>query len=80
MTESEISLCDQNYMGSFPERSITAENDSGKEYKKSFELASREERVALLKAGFTGKDIESEYLRRNLIVIIGINWHDLRSK
>jgi hypothetical protein len=43
-------------------------------------LLSREERVALLKTGFTGKDIESEYLRLNGIIIIGINWQDLNSK
>ena len=79
MTESEVSLCDQNYMGSFPERSITAENYNGKECEKRIELASREERVAFLKAGFTGKDIELEYIRRNRIVIIGIYWQDLRS-
>jgi len=78
MTESEVSLCDQNFMCSFPELSITAEK--WKRMQKSFGLASREERVALLKAGFTGKDIESEYIRRNRIVIIGINWQDLKSK
>jgi len=43
-------------------------------------LVSREERVALLKTGLTGKDIESLYLRFNGIVVIGINWQDLRSE
>ncbi|HWR26475.1 MAG TPA: hypothetical protein VN316_01215 [candidate division Zixibacteria bacterium] len=79
MTEIQVSLCDQNYMVYFPGQPIILEKDSEKECKKSFGLASREERVALLKAGFTGKDIESEYIRRNRIVIIGINWQDLRS-
>jgi len=50
--------------------------ESAKECNDSFELISREERVSLLKAGFTGKDIESEYLRRNGIVVIGVNWQD----
>ncbi len=80
MIEIEVSLCDQNYRRPFPKRTLTVEKDSGKECNNSFSLGSREERVALLKAGFTGKDIESEYLRRNRIVIIGINWQDLKSK
>jgi hypothetical protein len=42
-------------------------------------LRSREERAARLKDGFPCKDIESEYLRLNGIVLIGINWHDLKS-
>jgi hypothetical protein len=32
------------------------------------------------KNGFTGKDIESEYLKRNGIFVIGINWQDLNLK
>ncbi len=39
-------------------------------------LESREERVALLKAGFNSKDIESIYLQLNGIAIIGVNWND----
>lgn len=38
-------------------------------------LGSREERVALLKTGFSGKDIESLYLKLNGIVVISVNWH-----
>jgi len=30
MTEVEVSLCDQNYRGSFPDRSVTVEKDSEK--------------------------------------------------
>ncbi|MDO8726154.1 MAG: hypothetical protein Q7J35_08810, partial [Candidatus Methanoperedens sp.] len=84
---NESTLYINNYSGwayKVPEKKIvspiTVEKDSGKECNNSFSLGSREERVALLKAGFTGKDIESEYLRRNRIVIIGINWQDLKSK
>jgi hypothetical protein len=80
MTEIEVSLCDQNYMGSFPKRSITAEKDSGKECNNSFLLGSMDERAALLKTGLTGKDIESLYLKFNNIIVIGINWLDLKSK
>lgn len=39
-------------------------------------LGSREERVALLKAGFNSKDIESIYLLLNGITIIGVKWKD----
>ena len=77
MTEIEVSLCDQNYMGSFSERTITAEKDSGKECNNRFLLGSREERAALLKTGLRGKDIESLYLKFNDIIVIGINWQDL---
>ena len=80
MKEIEVSLYDQNYRSPFPERCITVEKDNGKESINSFSLGSREERATLLKDGFTGKDIESEYLRLNGIVIIGINWQDLKSK
>lgn len=37
-------------------------------------LESREERVALLKTGFSGKDIESLYIKLNGIVVTDINW------
>ena len=43
-------------------------------------LISREERVALLKTGLTGKDIESLYLKFNDIIVIGINWEDINPK
>ena len=39
-------------------------------------LESREERVALLKTGFSGKDIESLYLKLNGIVVTSVNWHE----
>lgn len=55
MTEVEVSLCDQNYRGSFPDRFVTVEKDSEKKCNKSFSLRIREERVSLLRAGFTGK-------------------------
>jgi hypothetical protein len=74
MTEIEDSFCDRNYRRPFPELSITLESDMGKECYNGLSLGSREERASLLKAGFTGKDIESEYLRLNGIVVIGINW------
>jgi len=80
MTEIEVSLCDQNYMGSFPERTITAEKDSGKKCNNSLLLGNREERAALLKTGLTGKDIESLYLKFNDIIVIGIDWQDLNKK
>lgn len=78
MIEVEVLMCDQNYRSPFPERSITIEKDSGNECNNSFSLRTREERTSLLKAGFTGRDIESEYLKRNGIFIIDINWQDLK--
>lgn len=39
-------------------------------------LESREARVALLKAGFSVKDIESLYLEFNGIVVIDVNWQE----
>ncbi len=39
-------------------------------------LESRQERIALLKTGFSGKDIESLYLKLNNIVIIDVNWQE----
>lgn len=39
-------------------------------------LETREERVKLLKAGYSGKDIESYYLQGNNIQIVGVKWHD----
>lgn len=80
MTEIEVSLSYQNYTGLFPEGTITAEKDSGKVCNNGLLLGSREERVALLKTGLTGKDIESLYLKFNNIIVIGINWQDLNKK
>jgi len=37
-------------------------------------LESREERVALLKTGYSGKDIESLYIKLNGIVVTDVNW------
>jgi len=76
MIEFEGSSCEQNYRRPIPERSITVETDSGNECNNSFPLRTREERASLLKAGFTGKDIESEYIKLNGISVIGINWQD----
>ena len=80
MTKSEVSSSCQNYRRSiFHNVNDTGKSelpDSEKKCKNRFELVSREERIELLKAGITGKDIESEYLRRNGIVVIGVNWQD----
>jgi len=84
MTEIEVSLCDQKYGHSFFEQNrdidIPEVKDGGKDFNNSLVLASREERVALLKTGLTGKDIESMYLRFNDIIVIGINWQEMKSK
>ncbi len=37
-------------------------------------LDSREERVKLLKAGFSGKEIEALYLVLNSFEILDVNW------
>jgi hypothetical protein len=77
MTEIEISLCGPESQNSFFEQTISAvieENSNN-----GLALASREERAALLKAGFTGQDIESQYLRLNGIIVIGVAWKDLKS-
>jgi len=63
-----------------PEIDMPDINDNGNVYNNSLVLASREERVALLKTGLTGKDVESLYLKFNDIMVIGINWQDLKSK
>ena len=49
-------------------------------YNNSLVLVSRKERAALLKIGLTGKDIESLFLKFNDIIVVGINWQDLKSK
>ena len=54
-------------------------NESENDCNNNLMLVSRKERVALLKNGLTGKDIESLYLRMNGIVVIGINWQDLKT-
>ena len=84
MTEIEVSLFDQKCGHSFFEQNrdidIPEAKDGGKDFNNSLVLASREERVALLKTGLTGKDIESMYLRFNDIIVIGINWQEMKSK
>lgn len=40
-------------------------------------LGSREERVKLLKAGFTGKDIETLYVFLNLFEVVGVDWQEI---
>jgi hypothetical protein len=54
-------------------------NERGTDCNNSLLLVSGEERVALLKIGLTGKDIESLYIRINGIVVIGINWQEMKS-
>ncbi len=39
-------------------------------------LESKEERVKLLKAGYTYRDIETLYLKLNSIKVIGVNWEE----
>jgi hypothetical protein len=39
-------------------------------------LETSGERVKLLKAGFTGKDIENLYLKWNSIEIVGVDWQE----
>jgi hypothetical protein len=41
---------------------------------KSVLLDRREERVKLLRAGFSGKEIEALYLVLNSFEIVGVNW------
>jgi hypothetical protein len=73
MTEIEVSLCDQKLKRIVKYTCLMC-------YNNSLVLASREERAALLKTGLTGKDVESLYLKLNDIIVIGINWQDLKSK
>ena len=84
MTKSEVSSSGENYKCSLFHHTegtcISESKDSAKECYNSFELVSREERIELLKAGFTGKEIESEYLRRNYIMVIGVDWQDCGSE
>ena len=41
---------------------------------KSALLDSSEERVKLLRAGFSGKEIEALYLVLNSFEVVGVNW------
>ncbi len=43
-------------------------------------LRRRQERVKLLRAGFSGKEIEALYVILNHVEVIGVNWHDLSIK
>lgn len=80
MTEIEVSLRDQKYEHSFFEQNRDVDaldvKDSGTYRNNSLVFVSREERVALLKTGLTGKDIESLYLGFNGFIVISINWQD----
>ncbi len=40
-------------------------------------LESRDERVKLLKSGFTGKEIETVYVILNSFDVVGVNWHEI---
>ena len=39
-------------------------------------LESRDERVKLLRAGFTDKEIETMYIILNSFEIVGVNWQE----
>lgn len=43
-------------------------------------LESREERVSLLKTGFSGRDIELLYIKLNGFVITDVNWHKQKNR
>ncbi len=38
-------------------------------------LETKEERVKLLRAGLTGREIETLYVILNSFEILGVNWH-----
>ena len=40
-----------------------------------FFLRRSEDRIKLLRAGFSGKEIEALYLIRNSFEIVDVNWH-----
>ncbi|MFH0904177.1 MAG: hypothetical protein V1854_03190 [Methanobacteriota archaeon] len=40
-----------------------------------FFLRRSEDRVKLLRAGFSGREIEALYLIRNSFEIVDVNWH-----
>ncbi|MBU4373325.1 MAG: hypothetical protein KKD69_01165 [Euryarchaeota archaeon] len=40
-------------------------------------LESREERAKLLKAGFTGREIETLYVILNSFDVVGVNWQEI---
>lgn len=39
-------------------------------------LETREERIKLLKSGFTAKEVESLYIDLNYFETVGVNWGD----
>jgi hypothetical protein len=54
--------------------------EKGKKYKRVMNVAileSRDERVKLLKSGFTGKDIETLYVILNSLDFVGVNWQKI---
>ncbi len=40
-------------------------------------LESREERMKLLRSGFTGKEIEALYVILNSFDVVGVNWQEI---
>lgn len=44
--------------------------------KEKSRLESMNERANLLRAGFTGKEIEALYVLLNRFEIVGVNWHE----
>ncbi|NJD53349.1 MAG: hypothetical protein FIB07_10835 [Candidatus Methanoperedens sp.] len=53
-------------------------NDSRDDSNNNLVLALREERATLLKNGLRGDEIESLYLSINRIVVVNVNWQDLK--
>lgn len=54
--------------------------EKGNKYKGVINVAileSRDERVKLLKSGFTGKDIETLYVILNSLDFVGVNWQEI---
>lgn len=82
MTETETSWCDQKN-GHFlfkhnDDMNISGINDSRGNSNNNLVLALREERATLLKNGLRGNEIESLYLSINSIVVVNVNWQDLK--
>ncbi len=40
-------------------------------------LESREDRVKLLRCGFTGREIEALYVILNSFDVVGVNWQEI---
>ncbi len=79
MIKFEVSNCEPEGKIFFSRNILTGmltKNASRKAGADHLMLESREERIALLKTGFSGKDIESLYLKLNGIIVIDVNWKD----